>query len=69
MVDIYRERETKLFKRYLAAGIGISLGCSFATEELGWFRISFTVKVQALYVGLQRLIQCFEFIKTDGWEA
>ena len=35
MVDIYRERETKLFKRYLASGIGVSLGSSFATEELG----------------------------------
>lgn len=54
----------KLFKRCFASGVVISLGSSFSTEELGWFRVSFAVEEQALHVGLQRLIQCLESIKT-----
>ncbi|KAI5920330.1 putative acc synthase [Camillea tinctor] len=67
--DIYRDREMKLFKRCLASGVGISLGSSFSTEELGWFRISFAVEEEALHIGLQRLIRCLECIEADGWES
>lgn len=66
MVDIYRDREMKLLRRFLAAGVAITLGSSFSTEELGWFRISFAVEEQALNAGLQRLIQCLEFIQAGG---
>ncbi|KAH7384625.1 putative acc synthase [Pyrenochaeta sp. MPI-SDFR-AT-0127] len=67
MVDTHRDREMKLFKRCLAAGVGIALGSGFSTEELGWFRISFAVEEQALIIGLQRLIKCLESIEANGW--
>lgn len=65
-VDMYRDREMKIFNRCLASGVGISLGSSFSTEELGWFRVSFAVEEQALHVGLQRLIQCLKSIEHEG---
>lgn len=68
-LDIDLDREMELFKRCLASGVAISLGSSFSTEELGWFRISFAVEEQALYAGLQRLLQCLECIDAERSES
>ncbi|KAI2487141.1 Aspartate/tyrosine/aromatic aminotransferase [Pyrenophora tritici-repentis] len=54
-VDANHDGEIRLFKRLLKAGVVVSQGSSFGTEELGWYRISFAVEDQALNVGLQRL--------------
>ncbi|CCT61193.1 hypothetical protein IAQ61_004988 [Plenodomus lingam] len=67
-VDVHHDQEVKLFKRLLQAGVVISQGSNFGTEELGWYRISFAVEEQALNVGLQRLWTCLKSIETDGWE-
>lgn len=65
---LFREREMSLFNRCIVGGVGISLGSSFATEELGWFRISFNVEECALRVALERLLVCLKAIEIDGWE-
>lgn len=58
--QVYRDRESGLFKRCLYGGVMISSGSSYSTEELGWFRISFAVEEQALHVGLPRLLKCLQ---------
>jgi bifunctional pyridoxal-dependent enzyme with beta-cystathionase and maltose regulon repressor activities len=63
-----RDREKNFSTRCLEAGLGIALGSSFATEELGWFRISFAVEEQALNAGLYRLIQCLEAMDAEDYE-
>lgn len=68
-LEMYQDRESRLFKRCLARGVGISTGSGFSTEELGWFRVSFTVEKDALHVGLQRLLECLQEIKADGWKS
>ncbi|KAI1145103.1 putative acc synthase [Nemania diffusa] len=65
---VYQDRETQLFNRCLEFGVWISLGSSFSTEQLGWFRISFTVENQALQTGLQRLLRCLQVIAVEGWK-
>ncbi|KAI2463100.1 putative acc synthase [Annulohypoxylon bovei var. microspora] len=67
-LEMCQDRETKLFKRCLECGVGISPGSSFSTEQLGWFRISFTVEKQTLQVGLQRLLKCLQGIAVEGWK-
>ncbi|KAF1953531.1 putative aminotransferase class I and II family protein [Byssothecium circinans] len=67
-VDVNHDQGVKLFNRFLRAGVVVSQGSSFGTEELGWYRISFAVEEQALNVGLQRLGACLKSIENDGWE-
>jgi hypothetical protein len=66
--EIYQDREMVLSKRFIMGGVGISAGSSYFAEELGWFRISFTVDKEALLVGLGRLFKCLQEIKADGWQ-
>lgn len=65
---MYRDREARLARRCVEGGVLISLGSSFSTEELGWFRISFTVERQALEIGLKRLLKLLKAIEAEGWE-
>ncbi|KAH7087018.1 putative acc synthase [Paraphoma chrysanthemicola] len=67
-VDVNHDQEATLFQHFIRAGVVISQGSSFGTEELGWYRISFAVEEQALNVGLQRLGTCLESIENDGKE-
>ncbi|TRX91993.1 hypothetical protein FHL15_007090 [Xylaria flabelliformis] len=64
--QLHRDRESDLLKRCLDNGVMISSGSSYSSEELGWFRISFTVEKQALHVGLQRLLKCLQAIETEN---
>ncbi|OAG01875.1 putative acc synthase [Paraphaeosphaeria sporulosa] len=65
---INHDQEVELFKRFLGAGVVVSQGSSFGTEELGWYRISFAMDEQALNLGLQRLGNCLKSIENNGWE-
>ncbi|CAI6227106.1 unnamed protein product [Periconia digitata] len=67
--DAKQTRETRLFKRLMGERVIISNGSSFATEELGWFRISFAVEEKALITGIERLARCLQHIKARGWET
>lgn len=53
---IYKNLETSLSKIWWQRGVMISKGTSYLTEELGWFRIVFTVDEGCLRAGLQRFI-------------
>lgn len=66
---MYQDREKKLSKRCIVGGVGISAGSSYFTEELGWFRITFTVEKEALLVGLKRMLKCLQEIKANGWAS
>ncbi|KAI1407312.1 putative acc synthase [Hypoxylon sp. FL1857] len=68
-IQVHRNRESDLLKRCSNGGVIISSGSSYSTEELGWFRISFTVEKQALHVGLQRLLKCLQAIETENRKA
>ncbi|KAI0173471.1 putative acc synthase [Hypoxylon sp. FL1284] len=65
-LQVYQDRERKLHKRCFESGVGISPGSNYSSEQLGWFRISFTVEKQALDLGLQRLLGCLQEIEADG---
>jgi bifunctional pyridoxal-dependent enzyme with beta-cystathionase and maltose regulon repressor activities len=56
----YQQREQEMGNRFFANGVFIAMGTNFATEELGWFRLSFTVPRQALEVGLQRMLKALK---------
>ncbi|KAK4044056.1 putative aminotransferase [Parachaetomium inaequale] len=53
----YQRREMEMGDRFFANGVGIALGTNFSTEELGWFRLTFSVSREALEIGLQRMLQ------------
>jgi bifunctional pyridoxal-dependent enzyme with beta-cystathionase and maltose regulon repressor activities len=65
---VNHDQEAKLFQRFPRAGVVVSQGSGFGTEELGWYRMSFAVEEQALIVGLQRLGTCLKSVENDGWE-
>lgn len=44
----------------------ISKGTSYSTEELGWFRIVFTVDESCLKLGLQRFVDGVHEIMSKG---
>ncbi|GAB1319554.1 1-aminocyclopropane-1-carboxylate synthase [Madurella fahalii] len=65
----YRRREAAIGDRCFGNGVPIALGTNFFTEELGWFRLTFTAARDALEVGLQRLRKTLQDIKDMDWEV
>jgi bifunctional pyridoxal-dependent enzyme with beta-cystathionase and maltose regulon repressor activities len=53
----YKERENRIVALCGKNGVMIGYGSNFMTEELGWFRITFTTRREALLVGLERVWQ------------
>lgn len=62
----YQQRELEMGNRFFANGVFIAMGTNFATEELGWFRLSFTVPREALEVGLQRMLKALQDTERAG---
>ncbi|KAK4200973.1 putative 1-aminocyclopropane-1-carboxylate synthase [Triangularia verruculosa] len=56
----YLEREQLIWKVLGKNKILLAMGSAFATEELGWFRLTFSASKPALEVGLERLKNVFE---------
>lgn len=54
--SIYRAMESSLGRIWWDQGVMISKGTSYMTEELGWFRIVFTVDEDCLKAGLDRFV-------------
>jgi len=50
-----RAREARIVALCASNGVMIAYGTNFFTEELGWFRITFTTRREALLVGLERV--------------
>ena len=64
----YRGREMELGDHFSAAGVNIAAGASFCAEEIGWFRLTFSVSTEALETGLQRMIKVLQEMEA-GWEG
>jgi bifunctional pyridoxal-dependent enzyme with beta-cystathionase and maltose regulon repressor activities len=65
--DEYQRREMELGTRFFANGVGVAVGTNFASEELGWFRLTFSVSREALETGLQRMWKVLQEIEQAGW--
>ncbi len=63
----YQKREAEMGNRFFANGVGIAMGTNFLTEELGWFRLTFSVTTEALETGLQRMLKVLREIEQTGW--
>ncbi|KAL2190425.1 hypothetical protein L209DRAFT_671160, partial [Thermothelomyces heterothallicus CBS 203.75] len=63
----YKRRELEVGKRFAAKKVAIALGNNFFTEELGWFRLTFTVSRDALEIGLRRMLQTLQEIEQLDW--
>jgi bifunctional pyridoxal-dependent enzyme with beta-cystathionase and maltose regulon repressor activities len=61
--EAYQRREMEIRDRLFSNGVGIGLGTNFSTEELGWFRLSFSVPRAALETGLQRLLKTLQQVE------
>lgn len=66
-LDVYRRREAKIGALCLKNGVSIGLGTRFFTEELGWFRVTFTASREALIEGLARILRSLEEMESSGW--
>ncbi|PVH81594.1 putative aminotransferase class I and II family protein [Cadophora sp. DSE1049] len=64
-VDEKRELERKFVKRCEEKGLFVGYGSNFFSEEVGWFRITFTVGKEILIEGLERLVSVLGEV---GWE-
>lgn len=63
----YQRRELEISTRCFANGVAIALGTNFFTEELGWFRLSFTAAPEALTIGLERMVKALQDVEKTGW--
>lgn len=52
-----REAEYRLFKAMLSQGVYVNLGEAFTERKVGFFRLSFSVPLPMLKVGLKRVIK------------
>ncbi|KAK3987206.1 putative 1-aminocyclopropane-1-carboxylate synthase [Cladorrhinum sp. PSN332] len=59
----YLQKELDIFDRCAENKVLLAPGSAFSTEELGWFRLTFTPSREALLVGLERLKRVFEQLK------
>lgn len=66
-VALYQEREAKIIQLCSTNGVLIKPGSAYRSEELGWFRITFTLPEIVLREGLSRIGQCLEEIESVGW--
>ncbi|KAK0640776.1 pyridoxal phosphate-dependent transferase [Cercophora newfieldiana] len=65
----FEEREEILDGALLQHGVSLSRGSIFFTEELGWFRLTFTLPKQELEQGLHRLVSALADIRDRAWEC
>ena len=65
-LEEYRRRELELGARFLAAGVGVGVGSSFCTEEVGWFRLTFSVSSEALETALQRMLKVLREVELES---
>jgi bifunctional pyridoxal-dependent enzyme with beta-cystathionase and maltose regulon repressor activities len=58
----HREAEYMLFKTMIDEGVYLNLGEAFAMRKVGFFRLSFSVPVPTLKIGLERLIRACQAV-------
>ncbi len=52
---VYKERESRIVAICFKNGVLVGHGSNFFTEEIGWFRVTFTAPKEALLLGLNRI--------------
>ena len=62
---VYKEREARIVALCAKNGVMIGYGSNFFTEELGWFRITFTARKEALTLGLERVWKAVQEAQTE----
>ncbi|KAL2068315.1 hypothetical protein VTL71DRAFT_16413 [Oculimacula yallundae] len=62
-------KEKEVVKRCEEKGLFIGYGSNFFTGEIGWFRITFTMREEVLRVGLKRLVSISGDLKKEKVEA
>ncbi|KAK0616998.1 pyridoxal phosphate-dependent transferase [Immersiella caudata] len=65
---LFEEREAVLDRTLLRRGVSLSRGSIFFTEELGWFRLTFTLAKEELTQGLERLASALVEIRGCAWD-
>ena len=65
----YQRREMEIGRRCAENGVVLALGTNFFTEEIGWFRLGYTVAPKALEIGLERLVRTLKEIERVGWNS
>lgn len=59
----YRAKEAQIVSTCMKNGVFIGYGSNFFTEELGWFRVTFTARKEALVEGLKRILSSLEEVE------
>ena len=67
-VNKYKEREMQIITQCVENGVFIAAGTNYFTEELGWFRLTFTLPREPLMVGLKRFWKSLEEIENKEWQ-
>jgi hypothetical protein len=67
--NMYREREAFVYDTLMRNGVSLSRGSIFFTEELGWFRLTFTIPREELVEGMSRLMKGLSEVERHDWEA
>lgn len=66
--EVFEKREAVLDEALLRHGVAIARGSIFFTEELGWFRLTFTLPKEELAEGLRRLASALAEMGDFAWE-
>jgi len=66
---IYVQREEVVYETCMENGVSLSRGSIFFTEELGWFRLTFTVLGKELEEGMKRLMAALSKVEQYDWKA
>jgi bifunctional pyridoxal-dependent enzyme with beta-cystathionase and maltose regulon repressor activities len=61
------EREAFIEEMFMKNGVSISRGSIFFTEEIGWFRITFTLPREPLLEGIDRMLKALSEVERKGW--
>jgi len=65
---LFGKREAVLEEVLLRHGVSLSRGSIFFTEDLGWFRLTFTLPKEELAQGLNRLASALGEVRDSAWE-
>lgn len=67
-VHIYKKREADFDAVCKRNGMSTACGSNFLAEEIGWFRLTFTVSPDALIEAIQRLVNSLAEVQQQGWK-
>jgi aspartate/methionine/tyrosine aminotransferase len=63
----YEEREAFIDATCMKHGVSIARGSLFFTEEWGWFRLTFTLPLEELREGIERMCKALSEVQLHSW--